>query len=232
MLPFYFYILKMIMVSLVLLGYYWISLRNTRFHHYNRFYLVATVALSMLLPLLDLNWFTIDTPQSKQVQEVIEFVNKPMQSPKQLVEWDLVLFLGLIFISVILLSIFLFGIFKLMRLKSMSKITVTEHFDFVETSIQEAPFSFFKNLFWRKDLSIQDEIGQRILKHELTHIKEHHSLDKVIVAISTYLFWMNPVFWIIRRELEVVQEFIADEKAIGEEDASLLAAMLLKSQYR
>ena len=72
--------------------------------HYNRFYLVATVALSMLLPLLDLNWFTIDTPQSKQVQEVIEFVNKPMQSPKQLVEWDLVLFLGLIFISVILLS--------------------------------------------------------------------------------------------------------------------------------
>jgi TonB-dependent SusC/RagA subfamily outer membrane receptor len=231
MLPFYFYILKMIMVSLVLLGYYWISLRNTRFHHYNRFYLVATVALSMLLPLLDLNWFTIDTPQSKQVQEVIEFVNKPMQSPKQLVEWDLVLFLGLIFISVILLSIFLFGIFKLMRLKSMSKITVTEHFDFVETSIQEAPFSFFKNLFWRKDLSIQDEIGQRILKHELTHIKEHHSLDKVIVAISTYLFWMNPVFWIIRRELEVVQEFIADEKAIGEEDASLLAAMLLKSHY-
>ena len=58
MLPLFIYILKAILVSGILLGYYWIGLRNTRFHYYNRFYLVGAVLLSLVLPLLDLQWFS------------------------------------------------------------------------------------------------------------------------------------------------------------------------------
>ncbi|MFM1793916.1 MAG: hypothetical protein RL642_301, partial [Bacteroidota bacterium] len=231
MLPLFIYILKMILVSGVLLGYYWISLRNTRFHHYNRFYLVGAVLLGLLLPLLDLNWFVVSPPETPQVQQVIAFINQPSQVIEQSMSWDRILFFALLLISVALLIVFLHGIYNVLQLKSKSKITVTEDFDFVETSLNEAPFSFFRNLFWRKDLSLTDETGQRILKHELTHIQQLHSVDKVFVSVATYLFWMNPIFWLIRRELEVVHEFIADEKAIAEEDASLLAAMLLKSHY-
>ncbi len=221
----------MILVSGVLLGYYWISLRNTRFHHYNRFYLVGVVLLSLLLPLLDLNWFVVSAPQTPQVQQVIAFINQPSQVVEASISWDRVLFIALLSVSVLLLLVFLHGIYNVFKLKSKSKITVTEQFDFVETSLNEAPFSFFRNLFWRNDLSLTDETGQRILKHELTHIQQLHSIDKVFVSVAAYVFWMNPVFWLIRRELEVVHEFIADEKAIAEEDASLLAAMLLKSHY-
>ncbi|MEY5046452.1 MAG: hypothetical protein RL713_1677 [Bacteroidota bacterium] len=231
MLPLFMYILKMILVSGVLLGYYWISLRNTRFHHYNRFYLVGVVLLSLLLPLLDLNWFVVSAPQTPQVQQVIAFINQPSQVVEASISWDRVLFIALLSVSVLLLLVFLHGIYNVFKLKSKSKITVTEQFDFVETSLNEAPFSFFRNLFWRNDLSLTDETGQRILKHELTHIQQLHSIDKVFVSVAAYVFWMNPVFWLIRRELEVVHEFIADEKAIAEEDASLLAAMLLKSHY-
>ncbi len=231
MLPLFIYILKMILVSGVLLGYYWISLRNTRFHHYNRFYLVGVVLLSLLLPLLDLNWFVVSAPQTPQVQQVIAFINQPSQVVEASISWDRVLFIALLSVSVLLLLVFLHGIYNVFKLKSKSKITVTEQFDFVETSLNEAPFSFFRNLFWRNDLSLTDETGQRILKHELTHIQQLHSIDKVFVSVAAYVFWMNPVFWLIRRELEVVHEFIADEKAIAEEDASLLAAMLLKSHY-
>jgi TonB-dependent SusC/RagA subfamily outer membrane receptor len=221
----------MMLVSAVLLGYYWISLRNTRFHHYNRFYLVGSVFLSLLLPLLDLNWFTVSPPETPEVQQVIAFINQPKQVVEQSMSWDRILFIALLLVSVVLLFVFLHGIYNVFKLKSNSKITVTEHFDFVETSLNEAPFSFFRNLFWRNDLSLTDETGQRILKHELTHIQQLHSVDKVFISVVAYLFWMNPVFWLIRRELEVVHEFIADEKAIAEEDASLLAAMLLNSHY-
>lgn len=231
MLPLFIYILKMILVSGVLLGYYWFSLRNTRFHHYNRFYLVGVVILSLFLPLLDLNWFVVSAPETPQVQQVIAFINQPSQVVEASISWDRVLFIALLSVSVLLLLVFLHGIYNVFKLKSKSKITITEHFDFVETSLNEAPFSFFRNLFWRNDLSLTDETGQRILKHELTHIQQLHSIDKVFVSVATYIFWMNPVFWLIRKELEVVHEFIADEKAIAEEDASLLAAMLLKSHY-
>jgi hypothetical protein len=70
-----------------------------------------------------------------------------------------------------------------------------------------------------------------MLKHELTHIEQYHSYDKLFVAFSTYLFWMNPFYWLIRKELEVVHEFIADEEAVAGDDAAALAEMLLKAHY-
>ena len=168
MLPLFIYILKAVLVSGILLGYYWIGLRNTRFHYYNRFYLVGTVLLSLFLPLLDLQWFTFTAPAAQPVQQVVQYIYN-VQTTTQVqsaMGWEQILAIGLFFVSVILFSFFLFGIFKVFLIKSKGKITVMERFDFIETALDEAPFSFFRNLFWRKDLPINDETGQRMLKHE------------------------------------------------------------------
>jgi hypothetical protein len=233
MLPLFIYILKAILVSGILLGYYWIALRNTRFHYYNRFYLVGTVLLSLALPLLDLQWFTLSTPESVPVQQVVQYIyqSEGLVQDKQGLTWDQVLLLSLSLVSAGLLILFGVGVIKVYLLKSKGKVTVMERFDFIETALDEAPFSFFRNLFWRKDLPVHDETGQRMLKHELTHIEQYHSYDKLFVAFTTYLFWMNPFYWIIRKELEVVHEFIADEEAVAGENAAVLAEMLLKAHY-
>jgi hypothetical protein len=233
MLPLFIYILKAILVSGILLGYYWIGLRNTRFHYYNRFYLVSTVLLSLALPLLDLQWFIVSTPDSAPVQEVVQYIyqSEGVIQDNQGLTWDQVLLLSLSLVSVGLVILFLVGVIKVYRLKSKGKVTVMERFDFIETALDEAPFSFFRNLFWRRDLPVHDETGQRMLKHELTHIEQYHTYDKLLVAFTTYLFWMNPFFWLIRKELEVVHEFIADEEAVAGDDAAVLAEMLLKAHY-
>lgn len=233
MLPLFIYILKAILVSGILLGYYWIGLRNTRFHYYNRFYLVGTVLLSLVLPLLDLQWFSFSTPESAPVQQVVQFIyqSEGVIPAQQGLTWDQILLLSLSLISAILLILFGVGVVKVYLLKTKAKVTVMERFDFIETVLDEAPFSFFRNLFWREDLPVQDETGQRMLKHELTHIEQYHSYDKLFVAFTTYLFWMNPFYWLIRKELEVVHEFIADEEAVAGEDAAVLAEMLLKVHY-
>jgi len=233
MLPLFIYILKAILVSGILLGYYWIGLRNTRFHYYNRFYLVGTVLLSLVLPLLDLQWFSFASPESAPVQQVVQFIyqSEGIIPAQQGLTWDQILVLSLALVSASLIFLFGVGVVKVYLLKSKGKVTVMERFDFIETALEEAPFSFFRNLFWRKDFPIQDETGQRMLKHELTHIEQYHSYDKLFVAFTTYLFWMNPFYWIIRKELEVVHEFIADEEAVAGEDAAVLAEMLLKAHY-
>jgi TonB-dependent SusC/RagA subfamily outer membrane receptor len=233
MLPLFIYILKAILVSGILLGYYWIGLRNTRFHYYNRFYLVVTVLLSLVLPLLDLQWFSFSTTESAPVQQVVQFIyqSEGIIPENQGLSWDQILVLSLSFISAILLILFIIGVLKVYLLKSKGKVTVMERFDFIETALDEAPFSFFRNLFWREGLPVHDETGQRMLKHELTHIEQYHSYDKLFVAFTTYLFWMNPFYWLIRKELEVVHEFIADEEAVAGEDAAVLAEMLLKAHY-
>jgi N-acetylmuramoyl-L-alanine amidase len=106
-----------------------------------------------------------------------------------------------------------------------------KEFDFINTDLQQAPFSFLKNIFWRKDISLEETAGQQILEHELTHIKEKHSWDKLFMQIVLSVFWINPFFWLIKTELYFIHEFIADKKAIENKDASAFAAMLLHGQY-
>ena len=230
----YIYILKSILVSGILLGYYWVALRNTRFHHYNRFYLIATMFLSLVLPAIDLNWFTLQEPEGLSAKQLLLFIDQPgsIALTEAAFTWEKLLFISILLVSLSLVSFFAYGIYKIYRIKSASKITPMERFDFVETKIEDAPFSFFRNLFWREDISMEDETGRQILRHELTHIEQLHTYDKLLIAMLSALFWMNPFLWIIRRELEVIHEFIADEKAVDEADASALAAMLLQTHYQ
>ena len=73
----YIYLGKQMLVAGILLGYYWLALRNTRFHYYNRFYLVGSFLLSLLLPLVDLNWFAVEPPQNYAAQQLIYFIDQP-----------------------------------------------------------------------------------------------------------------------------------------------------------
>jgi TonB-dependent SusC/RagA subfamily outer membrane receptor len=230
----YIYILKSIFVSGILLGYYWLALRNTRFHHYNRFYLLATILLALVLPAIDLNWFTLQEPEDLSAKQLLLFIDQPgsIALSEAAFTWEKLLFVSIVLVSFSLVAFFSFGIYKIYRIRAASKLTPMDHFNFIETGNEDAPFSFFRNLFWRKDMSIEDETGRQILRHELTHIEQLHTYDKLLIAMLSALFWMNPFLWIIRRELEVIHEFIADEKAVDEADASALAAMLLQTHYQ
>ncbi len=46
------YFAKVLLSSTVLFAYYHLMLRDRTFHHYNRFYLLGIVVISLLLPLL------------------------------------------------------------------------------------------------------------------------------------------------------------------------------------
>jgi hypothetical protein len=122
-------------------------------------------------------------------------------------------------------------IIKIQNLKRKSKVTPMEGFDFVHTQEENAPFSFFNNLFWKESISLQEEGGQQILKHEITHIQQKHTWDRIYCQIVASIFWMNPFNWIIQKELMVIHEFIADEEAVGNADVAAFAKMLLQTHY-
>ena len=52
MIAFAYFLLKSTLCAGVLYGYYLLALRNHVFHHWNRYYLLATVALSLTLPVV------------------------------------------------------------------------------------------------------------------------------------------------------------------------------------
>ena len=113
----------------------------------------------------------------------------------------------------------------------MNSKTEMGEFTFIETDLDEAPFSFFSNLFWKKSISIEDECGRKILQHELSHIREKHSWDRLFSQLICSVFWMNPFNWIIQKELQNIHEFIADRDAVGTGEVDAFAKMLLQTYY-
>ncbi len=226
------YILKAILISGIFLAYYWMALRDKKFHYYNRFYLLTASVMSLLIPLLKLNWFTVEKPVLYSSNEIVQFI-LPIPNANKSIELNWIdYFLALaVFVAITLLSILLLNVIKIQLLKRKYDVTKMDGFDFVNTNEDNAPFSFLNNLFWKQSISLQEEGGQQIFKHEITHIQQKHTWDRIYCQILTSIFWMNPFNWVIQKELVAIHEFIADEEAVGNSNVEAFAKMLLQTHY-
>jgi TonB-dependent SusC/RagA subfamily outer membrane receptor len=226
------YLLKTILVSSIFVSYYWLALRNNKFHYYNRFYLLSASVMSLILPLLNFDWFSIEEPLLYGSSEVLQFVLPKATSASTIdFGWMDFILIGSFLITIVLVILLCIQIFKIQILKKKSEVTPMDGFDFINTKEENAPFSFFNNLFWKETISLQDEGGQQIFKHEITHIQQRHTWDRIYCQIVASLFWMNPINWIIQKELMTIHEFIADEEAVGNENVEIFAKMLLQTHY-
>ncbi len=226
------YLLKTILVSSIFISYYWFVLRNKKFHYYNRFYLLSASVMSLILPLLNFDWFSIEEPELYGSSEVLQFV-LPKSTTAANIDfgWMDFILISSFLITMVLVILLFIQIFKILILKKKSEVTPMDGFDFINTKEENAPFSFFNNLFWKETISLQDEGGQQIFKHEITHIQQKHTWDRIYCQIVASIFWMNPINWIIQKELMTIHEFIADEEAVGNENVEIFAKMLLQSHY-
>ncbi|WP_407481398.1 M56 family metallopeptidase [Elizabethkingia meningoseptica] len=224
------YLGKMLVCSTIMWAYYLLFLKDKTFHHYNRFYLLATIAMSIFLPLLKVEYFTIETDnrlflllQSFNVQEEANTGHS--------VNWKSILIYTLLCASAILVIRLLIGIFKILRMKHLYKGKEWEGIRFYLTDLHDAPFSFFKNLFWKSSIEIESDLGKQILKHEMVHIEQKHSWDKLFVEFVQAIFWFNPIFYWIKKELFLIHEYLADKKAVKQNDTKAFAQMLLASNF-
>ena len=228
-----FYILKTIFISSLFVTYYWLALRDKKFHYYNRFYLLSASVISLIAPLLNLNWFSVEEPVIiYRSSELMQFVLPTTTSHSGItLDWsDYVLVIASL-ITLTLLGFLLMHIIKIQLLKKKWEVTNMEGFDFINTNEENAPFSFLNNLFWKQSISLQEEGGQQIFKHEITHIQQKHTWDRIYCQIIASVFWMNPFNWIIQKELVAIHEFIADEEALGNSNVEAFAKMLLQTHY-
>lgn len=225
-----FYLLKMLCCSAILYGYYRVALYNECFHQWNRFYLLASMILSAIIPVLNIS--IVKQDEANNLSNAISYLpwNSITKTQQPLISWQQVLLYASLIISTVLLARLASGIIKISRLlKGNTIIGLQNNISLILTSVKDAPFSFLNWLFWRQDIDPGSDNGKRILNHELTHIREGHTVDKLLASVLVSVFWMNPFFWLIQKELGIVHEFLADRKAIGKEDGAAFANMILQS---
>ncbi|MDQ6890627.1 MAG: hypothetical protein M3Z56_10180 [Bacteroidota bacterium] len=69
------YLLKVILCSGILCGYYFIALRNKIFHRWNRFYLLASVLIALSVPLMKINIFQKTNAEKGTVVKILQTIN-------------------------------------------------------------------------------------------------------------------------------------------------------------
>lgn len=235
--PFIIYIIKSVAISGSFYAYYHVLLRNRQLHGYNRFFVLSAMVLSMVLPLLHIQWTNASagsTPAAIKLLQVITVGG--LDETPDYGDGDM---LPIAAISAIAYFAIVAGMLLAVALKVLSLYTIKRKLPkkkegdtyIIYTQLDAAPFSFLNNLYWKESIDRDSVAGSRIMRHELVHIRQYHTVDKLFTKVVLAFFWMNPFFWLFQKELSLVHEFLADEGSIDNNDTTALAEMLLHAQF-
>lgn len=78
--------------------------------------------------------------------------------------------------------------------------------------INVVPFSWQQYIVLSKEDYKQN--GAQILAHEMAHIHLKHTWDLEYINLIIVLQWFNPAAWLLKRELQLVHEYQADNRVI------------------
>lgn len=221
------YLLQMIACSGILYAYYYFFLRNEKFHQYNRFYLLFAMSISLFLPLLKIPVIVKDTTANP----VYAFVStgETVAVTATANDFDYAQALYIVY-GCIVLWMALKLLRAILQTAWIKKTSITESFEeiqFIRTVHPDAPFSFFKWLFWNERIELESTEGIYMFKHEMYHIRCKHSLDLLFMEIIISICWFNPFFYLYRKEVKTIQEFLADQHAAGNSNNASYAELLL-----
>jgi TonB family protein len=230
------YIIKIIFISGGLLGYYWLFLRNRSFHAFNRYFLLAIPVFSLLIPVLHFDlpdfwnrntggsFLPLLGAGSGTLEAITIYGYQPAGHG---LTWEILVGTGCLLISSILFIRLLISIRYIRHLRKVNPSLPLADATLYFIAENDAPFSFFRSIFWRREMELNDQSGKQILRHELYHVKQFHSLDMLLLEVISIPFWFNPFFHLIRQELKAIHEYSADAYAVGETEPFGYASLLL-----
>lgn len=210
------YFLKVTICWLVFYLVYSKFLSKETFFKTNRWYLLATLLLGAGIPLLEfLPIFQEDNPVVVYFQPISDgsfYVQSAVNEAvtNNVFDWNK-LFLAIYMIGVAVCSTrFFIGLGKIYALYRKSEIIRKDNHILVLTNEPHLPFSFFQYMFWSKDLEMNDVDGQKIVTHEVAHVKGWHSIDVILLEIFSIIFWISPMVYFYKKSLKTVHEYLAD----------------------
>lgn len=202
------YLLEVSLCWLVSYGCYQLWLSQETFFRLNRFYLLVSLGLGLLLPLLSFS--TLQTTANgytayHTLNEVVIGVDSTIQNAN--IDW---LWYGYLAGVIFFLGRFIKDLASIYLLAKRANIAKKGNHYHVETAVSHPPFSFFQWLFLSQQPELDAKDKQYIIEHELAHIQYWHSLDILFIELLTILFWFNPLLHGYKKALREVHEYEAD----------------------
>ena len=188
------------------------------FHTFNRFAILSMMLLSLMLPLVHLS---LDSEAG---------INRGTVALEGLVAQTVVadggngvgegLTLTQVLLAVYVLGVVLFvgkallSVGSLLRLIRRARCVEVRNGIRIYTMHGDiSPFSWFRYIIMsEKDWQ---ENRREIVLHEMAHIRRCHSMDVAVCNMMIVFQWYNPAAWLLKRELQTVHEYEADEAVLS-----------------
>jgi beta-lactamase regulating signal transducer with metallopeptidase domain len=220
-------------MGLVLLFYHAVLAREKIFQ-INRFYLLAGLLISLIIPLLPIGIFdsVIRVGSNTEIPKIlsgnieninldsgIQFSLKSNENNStsylQSIDWISLFIICFYSIVTILLFFRMIRYLYQLQLKSMKNpSTVFNGYKVILEDEKVAPHTFWKTIFVNRDQYNNKKITEEVMIHELIHAKQNHSIDILIVEFLKTIFWFNPVLYFYKTAIQLNHEYIADEKVL------------------
>ncbi len=220
------YIVQVLLFQTVFLAVYDFVLKKETFFQWNRAYLIITSVLAYLLPLIRLQ----NLPQ-EYVILLPEVMLSPATYIEKQIDWSVILFMGLRWIFLIGITfasmLFIYKLARIFNLINKNSLTKTNNFSLVLLEGNSTAFSFFNYIFLGKTTKQKEEI----IKHELIHVKQKHSIDLLFFELQKIVFWFNPYSYLYQNRIAEIHEFIADSKTVNKKEKSTFYHSLLAEAF-
>ena len=233
-----YYILQTIAFQLFFLLIYDVFLKKETFFNWNRAYLLITALGSLLLPFVKIEFFKGVVPEQFIIRlpEVIigdvtsttkniSLTEIPLNESSFVWHWEYLVYVGMILAALL----FAYKMIKISLLIYKNPKRWKDNVLLVNLINSTSAFSFFHYICIVQ--LIKEEDKSAILKHEIVHVQQKHSLDLLFFEILRILFWFNPLVYMYQNKISTLHEFIADANAIKHNDKNQYYENLLSQVF-
>lgn len=200
-----------------LAGFYFVYklfLSRETLHRFNRILLLSVIVVSAVLPLCRITVEReLPVAATDTAIEVTEITTAEVAEEKGF-DYESLICIVFLLGAAATAARLVFSIASVRRIIASGTTTTTD--DGISLTIMDGdtkPFSWMRHIV----LSAKDaeENGRIIIAHETAHIRLHHSWDILAVDIIGCVQWFNPALWLLRRELQSLHEYEADDAVLA-----------------
>lgn len=206
---------------MLLYGFYRLTVSRDTFFGLRRLTLWLIYAVALMVPALNLEYWVRDTPTMASMANVYADTFYPVvvvkaQAPS--ITW-MDMLLGIYWAGVAVLSLRLvWQLFSIIRLAVISRKQEVEGITVHLLRGEGSPFSFFRWVFMYPT-TLDGKQLHEVMVHECTHVSGLHSLDTLFSELFSIACWFNPFAWLMKQEVRMNLEYLADESVLSDGNA-------------
>lgn len=211
------FLIKSTICLTVFLGFYHLVLEREKIHLFNRFYLLGSIIISLVIPFLTFEIIEIIPAVQNTELQVIDTI--PSSSNETIIQEKtnyipIILWSLYSLISSILIIRFGKNSWKLIS-KTISNPKVKyKNANLILIDEKTLPHTFLNFIYINFEDYNNRNIEDELYTHELVHVTQKHTLDILFIEFLKVIFWFNPILIFYKKAIQLNHEFLADEEIV------------------